>query len=111
MKYLFFVVFTIGAVCSSRGQTTKYEETRSEDVNVYTDPVRRIVKLVYYTPLNSEMHFSIVNEMGDTILKTTDKVKTGEHSKLIDLGKYPHDKYKIVVENERMKQEEQLLLN
>jgi hypothetical protein len=96
---------------SSFAQTTHTEETTSEDVNVYTDPTRRIVKIVYYTSMNSEMHFSIVNGAGETVLTVTDKVGKGEHSKLIDLGTYPKEKYKIVVENSRMKQEEQLAFN
>jgi hypothetical protein len=111
MKTLLIIPFIAALSFKAAGQTNSTEETRSEDVNVYTDPVRRIVKVVYYTSLNSEMHFSIVNGQGETVLTATDKASKGEHSRLIDLGKYPREKYKIVVENERMKQEEQLLFN
>ncbi|MFL5762915.1 MAG: hypothetical protein ACJ77K_03165 [Bacteroidia bacterium] len=111
MKKLFLILVAVALQCSSFAQTSQGEETRSEDVSVYTDPVRRIVKVVYFTSVNSEMHFSIVNSEGGIVLTVKDTVGKGEHSKLIDLGKYPKEKYRIIIENSRMKQEEELSFN
>jgi hypothetical protein len=111
MRKLFITTFAAVLSFGAAAQTSQMEEKRYDDVNVYTDPVRRIVKVVYYTSLSSEMHFSIINTKGETVLTVNDNVGKGEHSKLIDLGKYPKEKYKIIVENNRMKQEEQLMFN
>lgn len=103
---LAFVSLSFGQIAADNGT-----ELGADDVNIYIDPTRKIVKVVYAVSSNSEVHFKVLNESGETVFAEIVSENKGEHNKLIDLGKYPWKDYYVEVESDKLKQVEKIRFN
>ena len=107
ISFLFtFVSYNFGQISANSGT-----ELGADDANVYIDPVRRIVKVAYSVSMNSEVHFKVVNESGETIFTDMVVNNKGEYSRLIYLEKFSGKNFIVVVESDKLKQEEKITFN
>ncbi len=112
-KLLLIISFLLSFVSYNFAQEVSGYGTElgPDDANIYIDPVRRIVKVVYAVSKNSEVHFKVINEAGETVFSDMKEEVKGEHSRLIDLGKVAGKNYIVEVESDKLKQREKISFN